>query len=162
MLLSQKNFNLFPYFIIMMYKHTQFWLLIFIVAIFMSIFSFFLYVREQLEIIVVILLFIVTFLLFSFSFLTVSIDSNELKIKFWYWIIIKSFNIGDIISVKRVKNKWYTWWWIRYHINPFTTIYNVSWFDAVEIITKEWKIFRIWTDEVIELEKAITKVIANK
>jgi hypothetical protein len=38
-------------------------------------------------------------------------------------------------------------------------IFNISGFDAVEIIMNNWKVYRIWTDDVIKLEKAIKEKI---
>ena len=144
----------------MIYKHTQVGYIFFIVISFMSIFFLYLDFNTTLESYVYILQGLILFVILSFSSLTVSVNSNELKVRFWYWLFRKTFNISDIVSVKIAKNKWYTGYWIRYHIRPFKTIYNVSGLMTVEIVTREWKIFRIWTDEPEKLRDAILSQIS--
>lgn len=102
----------------------------------------------------------ILFLLSSFITLTVSIDKENLQIKFGYGIFSKKFLLNQITTVKIVKNHWYYGWGIRGWFWPrFMTIYNVSGFDAVEITTKNGKIYRIGTDTPKELELAIKQAI---
>jgi hypothetical protein len=54
-----------------------------------------------------------------------------------------------------VKNKWYFGWGVRRWFWPKMWIYNVSGFDAVEIVLKNGNIYRIGTDEPEKLERAI-------
>ena len=56
---------------------------------------------------------------------------------------------------KKVKNHWYYGWGIRVWFWPYIWIYNISWFDGVEIKLKNKKIYRIGTNKPKELEKAI-------
>jgi hypothetical protein len=106
--------------------------------------------------------FLVTFImalvlltLASFTTLTTSIDEKYLQIKFGYGIFRKKFLLGKIVSTKQVKNHWYCGWGIRLWLWPKMWIYNVSGFDAVEIIMKNEKVYRIGTDTPSELETAI-------
>lgn len=100
---------------------------------------------------------LVVFILLSFTSLTVSIDEEYLKIKFGYGIFRKKFLLKEIVSAKVVKNHWYYGWGIKLWLWPKTWIYSVSGFDAVEIIMKDSKIYRIGTDMPKELETEISK-----
>lgn len=93
--------------------------------------------------------------LLSFSTLTVLIDDNYLKIKFGYGIFIKKFPLDQIVSVKSIKNPWYYGWGIRLWLWPRKWIYNVSGFDAVEIILKNKKNYIIGTNVPEELKNVI-------
>jgi len=102
---------------------------------------------------------LILFILASFATLTASIDEKYLKIKFGYGIFRKKFLLGEIASAKTVKNHWYYGWGIRVWFWPYMWIYNVSGFDAVEIILKNGKIYRIGTDDQSGLETAIKQSI---
>ena len=95
----------------------------------------------------------------SFSTLSVFIDNNYLRIRFSYGIFRKKFLLSEIVSAKIVKNHWYYGWGIRLWFRPYMWIFNVSGFDAVEIILKNKKIYRIGTDEPKKLEQAIQQSI---
>lgn len=98
-------------------------------------------------------------ILASFATLSVSVDENYIRIKFGYGIFRKKFAAGEIASVAQVKNHWYYGWCIRLWLWPRMWIFNVSGFDAVEIRTKNGKIYRIGTDEPAKLETAIRQVM---
>ena len=112
---------------------------------------------------------LVLLILASFATLSVSIDENWLRIKFGYGIFRKKFAVSEIVSVRRVKNPWYCGWGIRLRFWPRIWIFNVSGFDAVEIVMKNpvsarasagrAKIYRIGTDEPEKLEAAIREAI---
>jgi hypothetical protein len=57
-----------------------------------------------------------------------------LKIRFTNNILRKTFLLSEIKSVKKVKNHWYYGWGIRVWFWPYMWIFNISGFDAVEII----------------------------
>ncbi len=92
-----------------------------------------------------------------FYSLTVSIDDEKLEVKFGLGIIRKSFPIKMIISCRAVKNPWYYGWGIRYI--PGGWLFNVSGYDAIEIIMNNKKRYRIGTDDSEELEKIINDII---
>jgi len=102
---------------------------------------------------------LILFTIASFTTLTTSIDKNCLQIKFGYGIFRKKFLLSEIISTKQVKNHWYYGWGMRVWFWPYMWIYNVSGFDAVEIIMRNGKIYRIGTDTPSELEAAIKQAI---
>ena len=102
---------------------------------------------------------LILFILASFATLTVSIDENYLRIKFGYGIFAKMFPLDQIASVQSVKNHWYYGWGIRIWFWPYMWIYNISGFDAVEIIMRNGKIYRVGTDTPRELEFAIKQAI---
>ncbi len=98
---------------------------------------------------------LILFILASFVTLSVSIDENYLRIKFGYGIFRKHFLISEIASVEQVKNHWYYGWGIRVWFWPYMWIYNVSGFDAVELVMKNGRVYRIGTNVPGELEAAI-------
>ena len=98
-------------------------------------------------------------ILASFTALTVSIDRAYLRIKFGYGIFTKMFSLNQIASARSVKNRWYYGWGVKVWFSPYMWIYNVSGFDAVEIIMRNGKIYRIGTDTPRELEAAIKQAI---
>lgn len=104
---------------------------------------------------------LILIILASFTTLTVSIDENSLQIKFGYGIFTKLFPLNQIASAKSVKNHWYYGWGVKVWLWPYMWIYNVSGFDAVEIIMKNGKIYRIGTDAPSELEAAIKQAITT-
>jgi hypothetical protein len=101
----------------------------------------------------------ILFVLASFSSLAVVIDEQFLKIRFGWGFFRKEFPLKEIASVKTVKNHWYYGWGIKLWFWPYMWIYNVSGFDAVEIIMKNGKIYRIGTDEPEKLEAVIKNKI---
>jgi len=102
---------------------------------------------------------LILFTLASFTTLTTSIDEKYLQIKFGYGIFKKKFLLSEIVSTKQAKNHWYYGWGIRLWLWPKMWIYNISGFDAVEIIMKNGKVYRIGTDVPKELETAIKQSI---
>lgn len=119
----------------------------------------FILIQDNLNLVVLAVMLFVVFILASFASLSVTIDENYLRIKFGYGIFHKRFTLGDITSVKSVKNHWYYGWGIRLWFWPYMMIFNVSGFNAVEIRMKNGKIYRIGTDEPKELESAIKKEV---
>ncbi|MDP2091355.1 MAG: hypothetical protein Q8K30_07205 [Candidatus Gracilibacteria bacterium] len=144
----------------MKYNHTQIGVLMIIVLIaitFLFIYIVYLNGVEFYSLTSMILIFLI---LLSFLTLNVNIDDDALNIKFGYGLYTNSFLLKEIESVKVVKNPWYIGWGIRFWFWPKKIIvYNVSGFDAVEIVLKDGKIYRIGTDEPIQLEKVINENI---
>ena len=102
---------------------------------------------------------LILFILVSFATLTILTDENYIRIKFGYGIFQKRISLSEIASVKTVKNRWYYGWGIKLWLWPTMWIFNVSGFDAVELVMKNGKIYRIGTDMPKELEVAIKKGI---
>lgn len=102
---------------------------------------------------------LILLVLTSFITLTISIDEKYIRLKFGYGIFRKKFPLNEIASARSVKNHWYYGWGIRFWLQPKMWIYNVSGFDAVEVIMKNGKIYRLGTDASSELEAAIKQAI---
>lgn len=131
------------------YRHTQIgYLILVIMAVLLPFLYFVLGVNKYANHFLI----IIAVILGVFSTLTVVITEDNLKIMFG-WIIRKKFVLADIDSCKKVKNKWWYGWGIRY--TPHGWLFNVSGFDAVEITMKNGKRYRIGTDDVDRLVEAI-------
>ena len=150
------------------YKHTQIGYLMLVVTSGVFVFFAWLYITASAEppsvdsgtnFAFTAIMVLILFILASFATLTVSIDKNFLRVKFGYGIFRKKFLLSEIVSAKQVKNHWYYGWGIRLWLWPKVWIYNVSGFDAVEIIMKNGKIYRIGTDTPSVLEAAIKQAI---
>jgi len=150
------------------YKHTQIGILMLVVTL--AVFALFVwaYITASAEppsyysgtnFAISAIMVLILFILSSFATLTISIDENYLRIKFSYGILARKFALNQIASAKTVKNRWYYGWGIRMWFWPYMLIYNVSGFDAVEIIMKNGRIYRLGTDVPKELEAAIKQVI---
>jgi len=148
----------------MNYKHTQIgYLTIFVTAAVFGLFSWTQMmaraeppsVNSGSNLLVTAIMVFVLLLLVSFWTLNVEITQEKILIKFGYGIVRTSFNLSDVVSAKSVKNKWYFGWGVRRWFWPKMWIYNVSGFDAVEIVLKNGNIYRIGTDEPEKLERAI-------
>lgn len=140
----------------MKYNHTQVGYLMIYVLIAISVLFAFIFNQVWVEYYTLTTMILVVLILIGFVTLNVTIDDEVLKIKFGYGIYSTSFLLNEIDSVKQVKNPWYIWWWIRIWFWPKKTIiYNISGFDAVEIVLKNGKIYRIGTDESQKLYEAI-------
>ena len=150
------------------YKHTQISYLMLIITLAVLVLFAWAYITARAEppsyysgtnFAVTAIMALILFILASFATLTVTIDENYLRIKFGYGIFRKKFLFGEINSAKAVKNLWYYGWGIRVWFWPYMWIFNISGFDAVEIIMRNGKIYRIGTDAPNELEAAIKRVI---
>ncbi|MFA5021924.1 MAG: hypothetical protein WC508_02520 [Patescibacteria group bacterium] len=148
------------------YKHTQIGYLMLVVTLAVLLFFTWVQITARAEppsvnsgtnFFVTFMMALVLFILASFAVLTTSIDEKYFQIKFGYGIFRKKFLLSEIVSVKQVKNHWYYGWGIRLWFWPKMWIYNVSGFDAVEIVTRNGKIYRIGTNVPSELEAAIKR-----
>lgn len=104
-------------------------------------------------------MFAIIVIISSFVTLKVSVNDKYLKIKFGYGLFRKKFLLSEIDNVEKVRNAWYHWWGIRVWFWPYMWIYNIEWYDAVEIKMKDWKIYRIWTVTPKELKNEILKKV---
>ena len=150
------------------YKHTQIGYLMIFVTVIVAVYFGWVYIQTSSEIpeidsstnlLITIIMALIIFVLASFTTLTTFVDEKYFQIKFGYGIFKKKFLLDQITSVKAVKNPWYYGWGIKVIFWPYIRIYNVSGFDAVEIILKDGKIYRVGTDVSGELEVAIKKAI---
>ena len=92
-----------------------------------------------------------------FHSLTVRISPSDIAISFGVGLIWKRFPIGDIRSVRTVRNRWYNGFGIRKIRGGW--LYNVSGFDAIEIQFKNKRKYRIGTNQPKELLAAVESAI---
>jgi len=144
----------------MVYQHTQNGYVIIIALIAISILFGIILTQIGFNPLVIFFMIFILFILASFGSLHVTVDEKYLRIKFGYLgIFRKQFPLDDIASAKTVRNRWYYGWGVRIWFWPRMWIYNVSGFDAVEIIMKSGKRYRIGTDQPEELDQAILQSI---
>ncbi len=150
------------------YKHTQIGYLMLVVTLAVLVLFAWIYITASAEsnsidsgpnFAVTAIMVLILFILASFTTLTASLDESCLRIKFGYGIFARKFLLNQIASVQSVKNHWYYGWGVKVWFWPYMWIYNVSGVDAVEIIMRNGKIYRIGTDTPSELEVAIKQAI---
>ena len=91
--------------------------------------------------------------LLLFGSLTVLGDEKQISFYFGIRAIRKRYKYDDLQTVRKVRNKWYWGWGIRWFGRGW--LYNVSGLDAVELILKSGKIRRIGTDDPDNLMRFI-------
>ncbi|MFA5163013.1 MAG: hypothetical protein WC441_00630 [Patescibacteria group bacterium] len=148
------------------YKHTQIGYLMIVVTLAVLVFFSWAQITARMEapsidsganfLFTVVMAFIIL-ILASFTTLTSSVNGDRLQVKFGPGIFRKKFLLSEIASIKKVKNRWYYGWGIKVWFWPYMWIYNISGFDAVEIVMRNGKIYRIGTDAPNELEAAIKR-----
>ncbi|MFZ2621115.1 MAG: hypothetical protein WAX85_01295 [Minisyncoccia bacterium] len=150
------------------YKHTQIGYLMLVITLTVLMLFAWVYIMASAEppsvdsgpnFAITAIMVLILFILTSFTTLTTSIDENYLRIKFGYGIFARKFALNQIARVQSVKNHWYYGWGVKVWFWPYMWIYNISGFDAVEIIMRNGKIYRIGTDTPGELETAIKQAI---
>lgn len=146
------------------YKHTQVgYLVIVVTSLILALFAWTYFtaraeaptVDSGTNLLVTAIMVLILFLLVSFTTLTITIDEKYLHLKFGFGIFKKSFALNEITSTRQVRNHWYYGWGIRVWFWPRMRIYNVSGLEAVEIVMKNGRIYRLGTDTPTELEAAI-------
>jgi len=92
--------------------------------------------------------------LFVFGSLTVTVSHEHVEARFGAGFIRKRFRSTEVLQAKPVRNHWYYGWGIR--LTPHGWMFNVSGLDAVELLLRDGRTFRIGTDEPKELAAAIS------
>ena len=92
-------------------------------------------------------------LVLLFGWLTVEINEELLVCRFGIGLIRKRFALSDIEEARRVRNRWYYGWGIRW--TPHGWLFNAAGLDAVEIRMSNQKSYRVGTDQPAELLRAI-------
>jgi hypothetical protein len=95
-----------------------------------------------------------------FTTLTVEVDGKEIRVRFTAGVIHKRIALADVRWCREVRNRWYYGWGIR--LMPGGTLWNVSGLDAVELMLKDGRRFRIGTDEPAALAMAIQRVVGRR
>lgn len=142
-----------------MYKHTQKgWLIVLfcVIAILLSaLFGIQHTVWIPLTLVIVLVLVIILF-----ASLTIIVDDDYVRIKFGAGLIRKKFKLDDIKSCSIVRNKWWYGWGI--HLIPRGWLFNIAGLDAVELVMKNERIYRIGTDEPQKLDAFIQSKLHNQ
>jgi hypothetical protein len=89
-----------------------------------------------------------------FNRLTVTVAAGTVDAAFGLGWPRRSINVLDITAVRRVRNKWWYGFGLRWI--PNGTLYNVWGLDAVELELKSGRVFRIGTDDGPDLIAAIS------
>lgn len=88
-----------------------------------------------------------------FGWLTVEVDAGSILLRFGIGLVRKRLALRDVKSWREVRNPWYSGWGIK--IRPGVVLWNVSGFDAVELVLEGGTRFRVGTDEPVALAAAI-------
>lgn len=93
-----------------------------------------------------------------FGWLTVEIDVRRVLITFGIGLIKRSIPLDTIRGFAPVRNPWYYGWGLRF--TPHGLLYNVSGFQAVEILLDDGRRVRVGTDEPDGLVRALQAATA--
>ena len=95
-----------------------------------------------------------------FCSLTVTVDDLHVTIRFGLTPLRKRIRLADIASVEAVRNPWYFGWGIQRYGPGW--LYNVSGFDAIEIVRTDGKELRIGTDDSQGLIRALSGAVGER
>ena len=88
-----------------------------------------------------------------FSALTVVVDDENLQIAFGPGLIRNTWSLDCIVAWQPVRNPWWYGWGI--HSTPNGWLYNVSGFEAIELVLSDGRRYRIGTDDPAGLQAAL-------
>lgn len=98
-------------------------------------------------------------LLVLFHSQKVTVTDAGIKVSMGAGIIRKRISLGSIRESRIVKNRWYMGWGIR--IIPGGMMFNVSGLSAVELLLERRNVFRIGTDDPVNLDRAIRDALSG-
>ena len=93
--------------------------------------------------------------IFLFASLTVVVNGDSIEIRFGVGLLRKKFSLEEIESCTVVRNRWWYGWGIRKI--PKGWLFNVSGLDAVELLMRNGKVYRIGTDDPQKLGEFIQR-----
>lgn len=105
--------------------------------------------------VVSILIVTILLVLVLFSSLTVTVSHEHVDVRFGPGLVRKRFRSTEVLQAKPVRNHWYYGWGIR--LTPHGWLFNVSGLDAVELLMRDGKTYRIGTNQPKELAAAISR-----
>ncbi len=94
--------------------------------------------------------------LLTFSFMTVTVDERAVTVKMGIGLVQQRIPLSDIVHFRAVRNPWYYGWGVRMYGGG--KLYNVSGFDAVELLLATGRGVRIGTDEPAALVSALEQI----
>jgi hypothetical protein len=93
--------------------------------------------------------------IFLFASLTVVVSGDSIEIRFGVGLLRKKFSLEEIESCTVVRNRWWYGWGIRKI--PKGWLFNISGLDAVELLMRNGKVYRIGTDDPQKLGEFIQR-----
>lgn len=102
-------------------------------------------------------LFVMLLCLWLFHSLTTVVTDEALEVSFGPGLIRRKFPLGEIVSCRAVRSSWYHGWGI--HKISGGWLYNVSGFDAVEVVLRDGRKAWIGTDAPQELAAVIGEYV---
>jgi hypothetical protein len=103
---------------------------------------------------------ILLIVLYLFSSLTIEADNQRLSFYFSLGLFGKKIRYSDIQSIQKVRNPWYLGWGIHWFGKGW--LYNVSGFDAIELVLRSGNAIRIGTDEPDKLYNWLSSKVTHK
>lgn len=97
--------------------------------------------------------------LLLFTTLTVEVDGEQIRVGFTIGLVRKRIPLRDVQQYREVRDRWYYGWGIR--ALPGGWLWNVSGLDAVELVLRSGRRFRIGTDEPASLAAAIAQALGQ-
>ena len=94
-----------------------------------------------------------------FNSLSVEVTDETVRVQFGPGPIGKKLSTSSIKQARTVRNPWYYGWGIRWI--PGGWLFNVSGFDAVELVMLDGRVYRIGTDQPGDLLAAIKRVCSH-
>jgi hypothetical protein len=134
------------------YRHTQIGWQVYGAIVPLSLILLWGFVTRDVQVLGVMLVILAAAFAF-FGWLTVEINARRVLIKFGIGLIRRSLSLDTIRGFAPVKNRWYYGWGIRF--TPHGILYNVSGFQAVEILLDDGRRVRVGTDEPEALVRAL-------
>ena len=95
-----------------------------------------------------------------FCSLTVTIDAGHVTIRFGLTPVRKRIRLADIASFEAVRNPWYFGWGIARYGPGW--LYNVSGFEAIEIVRTDDTQLRIGTGDSQGLIRALSAAVGKR
>ena len=95
-----------------------------------------------------------------FCSLTVTVDPAHVTVRFGLTPLRKRIRLADIASFEAVRNPWYFGWGIQRYGPGW--LYNVSGFEAIEIVRTDGKELRIGTDDSQGLLRALSAAVGER
>ena len=114
-----------------------------------------LYVATGLLPLLIILLVSFVLVMTLFYRLRVEVTREQLRIRFGVGLVRKTFEIGEIVDAYPVRNKW--WYGFGIRLTPHGWLFNVSGLDAVEIVMRSGKTYRVGSPEPEALTAALKR-----
>ena len=146
-----------------MYKHTQIgwpWLVVLGVLILFFVYGAYVGILYPYWIPLICILVLIAVCMIIFPSLTVTGDDDLIEVRFTPGLIKKKFRFEEIESARPVRNRWWYGWGIRKI--PGGWLFNVSGLEAVELLMKNGRIYRIGTDEPQALSEFIQRNIEGR